>query len=96
MKLIPKIIFAPIVVVLAVFVWLCALALRLSAWVLGIAGALLGILGFAILILDNVKNGIIVLVIALLVSPIGLPMLAAWALGQLQRLRYFIQDKVYA
>lgn len=40
-------------------------------------------------------NGIIVLVIAFLVSPIGLPMLAAWTIGQMQRFRYFVQDAVY-
>lgn len=72
-----------------------ALILNLSAWVFGIASTILGILGLAVLLLDNVVNGVIILVIAFLVSPIGLPMLAAWMLGQIQRFRYFIQDAVY-
>jgi len=42
-----------------------------------------------------VTNGIIILVIAYLVSPVGLPMLAAWIIGQLQKLRYLLQSAVY-
>ncbi len=95
MKFILKILFAPIVAVLAVVTWLFALVLSLSAWVFGIVGTLLGILGLAILVLDNVTYGIIVLVIAFLVSPMGLPMIGAWMIGQIQRLRYFVQSTVY-
>lgn len=95
MKFVLKILFAPVIAVLVVLVSVLALILNLSAWVFGIASTILGILGLAVLLLDNVVNGVIILVIAFLVSPIGLPMLAAWMLGQIQRLRYFIQDAVY-
>ena len=95
MKFVLKILFAPVIAVLVVLVSALALILNLSAWVFGIASTILGILGLAVLLLDNVINGVIILVIAFLVSPIGLPMLAAWMLGQIQRFRYFIQDAVY-
>jgi len=95
MKFLLKILFAPVIVILTLIIWLFALTLRLSAWVFGIIGTILGLLGLAILVLDNVTNGIIVLVIAFLVSPVGLPMLAAWTIGQMQRFRYFVQDAVY-
>ena len=95
MKFVLKILFAPVIAVLVVLVSALALSLNLSAWVFGIASTILGILGLAVLLLDNVVNGVIILVIAFLVSPIGLPMLAAWMLGQIQRFRYFIQDAVY-
>ena len=36
MKFILKVLFAPIIAVLVVFIWMCALTLRLSAWVFGI------------------------------------------------------------
>ena len=39
-------------------------------------------------------NGIIVLVIAFS-QALGLPMLAAWMIGQMQRFRYFVQDAIY-
>ena len=92
MKFILKILFAPVIVILAIVIWIFALMLKLSAWVFGIIGT---ILGLAILLLDSITNGIIVLVIAFLVSPIGLPMAAAWMIGQMQRFRYFVQDAVY-
>lgn len=95
MKFILKILFAPVIAFLAIVIWTFALMLRLSAWIFAIIGTILGILGLAILLLDSVTNGIIVLVIAFLVSPVGLPMLAAWTIGQMQRFRYFVQDKVY-
>ena len=95
MKFLLKIVFAPAIAALAVLIWLCGLTLKLSAWVFGIIGTILGILGLAILLLDSTTNGVIVLVIAFLASPLGLPMLAAWLFGQMQRFRYFVQDAIY-
>ena len=95
MRFLLKIVLAPAIALLAVLIWLCGLTLKLSAWVFGIIGTVLGILGLAILLLDSVTNGIIVLVIAFLASPLGIPMLAAWMLGQMQRFRYFVQDAIY-
>lgn len=95
MKFLLKILFAPVIVILTLIIWTFALILRLSAWVFGIIGTIFGILGLAILLLDSVTNGIIVLVIAFLVSPVGLPMLAAWTIWQMQRFRYLVQDAVY-
>jgi hypothetical protein len=95
MKFLLKIVFAPAIAVLAVLIWLCGLTLKLSAWVFGIIGTILGIFGLAILLLDSTTNGIIVLVIAFLASPLGLPMLTAWMIGQMQRFRYFVQDTIY-
>ena len=95
MRFMLKLLFAPVIAVLAIFIWFCAVMLRLSAWVFGIIGTIFSILGIAILIFDNVINGIIVLIFAFLVSPVGLPMMAAWMIGLLQRFRYFIQDAIY-
>ena len=95
MRFLLKIVLAPAIALLAVLIWLCGLTLKLSAWVFGIIGTVLGILGLAILLLDSMTNGIIVLVIAFLASPLGIPMLAAWMLGQMQRFRYFVQDAIY-
>ena len=95
MRFILKILFAPVIAILAVFIWILALMLRLSAWFFGILGTILVILGIAVLLLDSVANGVIILVAAFLVSPIGLPMLAAWLIGQTQRFRCFMQDTVY-
>ena len=66
-----------------------------SNLIFGILGTIFGILGLAVLLLDNVTNGIIILIFAFLVSPVGLPMMAAWLIGQMQRFRYFVQDAIY-
>lgn len=95
MRLILKILVAPVIVVLTVFVRICSALLYCSAWVFGLAGTVLSIFGVLALVTHQVTNGIILLVMAFLVSPYGIPMAAAWLLGKIQDLRYAIQDRVY-
>ena len=95
MKTLLKIIFAPVIAFFALVIWMYGLTLSMSAWIFGIFGTLFGILGLLILLLDSVTNGVIVLIFAFLVSPVGLPMVAAWMIGQMQRLRYFVQGAIY-
>ena len=92
MKLLLKILAAPVIVVLTVLVWVCVLILHISALILGLAGTVVALLGLAVLITYSVKNGIILLVIAFLLSPFGLPMLAVRVLGLLQDVNYALRD----
>ena len=96
MRLLLKALAAPIVVLLTVFVWLCALLLNLSAFAFGLAGTVVGLLGLAVLVTYSVQNGIILLVIAFLVSPFGLPMLAVRLLGFLQNANYTLRGFIKA
>lgn len=84
MKLILRILAAPVIWILTVTVWICVLLVRVSAYVLGIVSALVGLLGLAVLITNSVSNGLILLAIAFLVSPVGLPTLAIRLLGLIQ------------
>lgn len=77
-----KILFAPLSLALTLFTWLCAGLISCSAFVFKLASALLSLLAVAVLITYSIKNGIILLVIALLISPLGFPMLAVWLLGK--------------
>ena len=95
MRLLLKLLAAPVVLALALFIWICFRLLSCVAFLFGLAGTIVGLLGVAVLVTYSVQNGIILLVIAFLVSPVGLPMAAAWLLGKLQDLRYAIQDRVY-
>ena len=95
MKVLLKILFAPVIAFFALAIWLCGFVLSMSAWIFGILGTLLGILGLMILLFDSTTNGVIVLIFAFLVSPVGVPMIAAWMIGQMQRLRYFVQGAIY-
>ena len=96
MKFLLKIMFAPVIVVLAILVSVCSFALQVAGGILGIAASIIGILGLAILVLDSMKNGLIVLTIAFLISPYGLPMIGAWLIAQILSLKYFLQDIVYS
>ena len=95
MKVLLKVLAAPIIVVLTLFVWIFSLLLYCSAFVFGLISTIIGLLGLAVLITYSVQNGIILLVIAFLVSPVGLPMAAAWLIGKVQDFKYWIQDGIY-
>ena len=54
-----------------------------------------GGLGVAVLITYSMQNGFILLLMAFLISPMGLPLAAIWLLGKVQSLKFAIQDWVY-
>ena len=83
MKILIRLLTAPI----AVIVWLCAGILYVSSFLFGLAGAALTVLAVVVILAGSQNNGIIVLIIAFLVSPLGLPMLAVKILVGLQGLR---------
>ena len=95
MRLILKILAAPLVVALTLFVWICVGIVYVSGLVLGLISMVVALLGVAVLITYSLQNGIILLVIAFLISPYGLPMAAIWLLGKVQDLKFAIQDLVY-
>ena len=84
MKFLLKLLCAPIIAVLSLFVWICTGLLNCTTFVFGLASTLLSLLGLAVLATYSAKNGMILLVIAFLVSPVGLPMFAVHLLGFLQ------------
>ena len=95
MRILLKILAAPLVVALTLFVWICTILLYCTGMVLGLAALVVAVLGVAVLLTYSPQNGIILLVIAFLISPMGLPTAAAWLLGKVQDWRYAIQDKIY-
>lgn len=95
MKILMKILFAPIIAVLAIFTWLALQLVKVSAVVLNFIAILLA-LGSLCLIWDgSTVQGIAGLVVAFLLSPFGLPTFSVILLGQVQRFRYWIQNSVY-
>ena len=88
LKLLLKILAAPVILALTLFVWICVGSVYIS-------GLVLALLGVAVLLSCSLQNGIILLVMAFLISPYGLPMAAIWLLGKVQDLKFAIQDLVY-
>ena len=66
MRLLLKILAAPLIVALALLVWICSGLLYCTAFIFGLAGTLVAVLGVAVLVTYSVQNGIILLVICLL------------------------------
>ena len=95
LKLLLKIAVAPVILVLTVFIWLCAGLVYVSGLVLGLISMVFVLLGVAVLITYSPQNGIILMILAFLISPFGLPKAAIWLLGKVQDLKYAIQDRVY-
>ena len=86
MKAILKVLTFPIVLILDLFTWICVGLISCSAILFKLASAILAILAAAVLITYSVQNGLILLTLAFLVSPLGLPMIAVWLLGGLQKI----------
>ena len=82
------IITAPVILVLTLFVYI-------SGLVLGLLSTVIALLGVAVLITYSPQNGVILLVMAFLISPMGLPLAAIWLMGKVQSLKFAIQDWVY-
>ena len=95
LKLIMKIVIAPVILLLTLAIWICVGLVYVSGLVLGLLSTVIALLGVAVLVTYSPQNGLILLVIAFLISPFGLPKLAFCLLGKVQDLRYFLQDTIY-
>ena len=92
LKCLLMIVTAPVIWGLTLFVWLCMGLIYISGLVLGLLSTVIALLGVAVLITYSPQNGVIVLVIAFLISPMGFPLAAIWLLGKVQDLKFAIQD----
>ena len=92
LKCLLMIITAPVILVLTLFVWLCTGLIYISSLVLGLLSTVIALLGVAVIITYSPQNGAILLVMAFLISPMGLPLAAIWLLGKVQSLKFTIQD----
>lgn len=92
MRIILKIIAVPFVVVLTILVAVMLFFFQLSGWIFLLASSILGFGGAALLFTGDTISGIAVLVMAFLVSPYGLPAIAAWLTGLLDSLNYSLKS----
>lgn len=86
MKAFFNFIFFPIRFLFRAVILLCFVVLQCSSFIFSIAGSIFALLGLAVLFTTSVQNGIILLVIAFLVSPTGIPIFAAWLLHKFSTL----------
>lgn len=90
-----RIILIPIVLVFRLVILLLTLVISLSSTLLGVVSGLLGLVAVVVALTDKWENGACLLVIAWLVSPAGLPLLAVWLMSRLVAVQDWLCDKVY-
>ena len=95
MKLLLKLFTAPIILVLSVIVWVCSAALYCLSAVSGLASSLTALLGTLVLLTTSVSSGMTLLLLAWIISPVGLPLLGAGIIGCVNRLRLRLWERVY-
>lgn len=92
MKLIIKILLSPIVLTIDLLTWFFVGLISYSSILFRLASGIVALLGIAVLVTYSVKNGLILLTIAFLVSPLGLPMIAVGILSGLQSISAAIKN----
>ena len=92
MKLIIKILLSPIVLIIDLLTWFFVGLISWSSFLFRLASSIVALLGVAVLVTYSVKNGLILLTIAFLVSPLGLPVLAVHFLSGMQSISATIKD----
>ena len=94
-KVLLGILLGPVVLVLKLLNLFLAFAMAVSSTVLGIVSALLGLLAVLVWFALSWQNGLGMLIVAWLVSPLGIPLAAAWVLDALERLEGWAVERVY-
>lgn len=92
MKWILKILTFPVVLLIDLLTLVCVGIISCAALPLRIVSGIIALLGTAVLVTYSPKNGMILLTIAFLLSPMGLPMFTVWVLIQLQKLSHSINQ----
>ena len=92
MRTVMKILAAPAMCLLALIVAVCSFLLRIAGFVCWLASVMVCIGGLVLLFTHQPAGGIAFLIIAFLVSPYGLPALAAWLVAKMNALRFSLKD----
>ena len=95
MKLILKILAWPVTLALSALTWIGAFALSRAAFLFELASALISTLAMLVFLSGSMKNALILTGIAVLISPLGLPMLAAKLLAGLAMFNGFLKNRIY-
>jgi len=92
MRLIFKILAAPVVGVLTLAGAFFSFVLAVSGAILGIVSVIVFILAVIMMTVPNVAGGIAWMAVAFLISPFGLPRLAEWLVGKLDDINGALKD----
>ena len=94
MRLFFKILSLPFILITWILYGVCKLIVLASGMILGILSGLTLVAAVVLFFKAGVIPGVAFLVIAFLISPYGIPKLAAWLTGKLGGLSYALRDFV--
>ena len=92
MKLLIKIVAAPIMLLLVLVSAFCAFILAVTEILFWLLSVLVFIGTVVLFFSSQTAGGIAFLLIAFLISPYGFPALAAWLVSKLDSVKYFLQE----
>ena len=94
MRLFFKILLLPFILITWILYGVCKLIVLASGMILGIVSGLTLVAAVVLFFKTGVIPGVALLVVAFLISPYGIPKLAAWLTGKLGGLSYALRDFV--
>jgi len=93
-RIILKILAAPFVAVLTIIWAFMVFVFCFAEKILSIISGIAGLLALVFFVTGHIPNGIVFIVIAFLISPVGIPIIAKWLIDKLgnlnDALKYFI------
>lgn len=92
MKIVLKILAAPAMLLLTLAVAFCTFILMVTGVITWILSGLVFVGAVVLFFSHQPAGGVAFLVIAFLVSPYGLPALAAWIVGKLDSAKYALRE----
>jgi len=81
-----RLMLLPVSLVINLLTLICSGVLYCTLFVFRLCSSIIALLGCLVLLTGAIKNGCILLLIAWLISPVGIPMLMLTFLGLLQRI----------
>ena len=90
-----RILFLPVLLILKILFWVCSGILCMSEWIFSLAGTVLFLLGLYSVIFEANMQGLAIILIALLVSPLGIPMIAMKVVFLLGSIGDKLQEVIY-
>ena len=90
-----RVVCLPILLSLKLLTWLFMAVLCISEWIFNLLATVLLIVGVVGIFLISVPHGIVMIVIAALISPLGLPMLAVQLVCMMDVVTIFLKKWIY-
>ena len=90
-----RILFLPVLLFLKLTFWICTGLLCIAEWIFGLASGILLMLSILGMIWVSVPQGIVMIGIAFLISPYGIPMLAVKLVVLAEVMAEFLWKQVY-